>query len=253
MDLLQELVAQGRWLALLREGRALVRFGRHRWRGLLVKSFGPWMPELLWKALHRLANKELINLENYSALSLERRRGLDIDRRTRPQRRVLANWGVERRLGYFRSYDISNFTKGVLGGWGVDKRDPTADRRLVEFCLSLPMSVYLEKGRPRALGLRALADRLPACVLAGRRAGMQAIDWHEGLTASRDCLREEIERLTTVPAAAATLDLARMRKLVDDWPAEGWNTPETMRNYQLALMRGAANGHFLRKASRSNA
>jgi asparagine synthase (glutamine-hydrolysing) len=113
--------------------------------------------------------------------------------------------------------------------------------------------VYLANGQPRALGIRALADRLPECVLTERRKGVQAIDWHEGLSASRDYLREEIERLQNVPAAAAILDLARLRNMVDDWPAEGWHTTKTTDSYRSALMRGVVNGHFLRKASRSNA
>jgi len=66
-------------------------------------------------------------------------------------------------------------------------------------------------------------------------------------------LREEIARLEQIPAAAAVLDLPRMRKLVEDWPTDDWNSFETSSVYRLALLRGAANGHFLRKASRSNA
>ena len=32
-----------------------------------------------------------------------------------------------------------NYNKGTLAGWGIDVRDPTADRRLVEFCLTVPL------------------------------------------------------------------------------------------------------------------
>jgi hypothetical protein len=53
MELLPELVAQGRWLTLFREARALMKAGRMRWRGALISSFGPWIPEALWMALQR--------------------------------------------------------------------------------------------------------------------------------------------------------------------------------------------------------
>jgi asparagine synthase (glutamine-hydrolysing) len=256
-ELLAELVVQGRLWDLLREGRALVKSKRNRWRGVLAHSFGPWVPEPLWNALHRLGGSVTYDFDNYSAISREGRRALDIDGRAHAQGLDLSYrpWkeGFASRLWGLRRIDLGNNHKAMLAGWGIDMRDPTTDRRLVEFCLSLPMSAYLVDGQPRALAVRALADRLPEVVLAERRRGNQAIDWHEGLTASRDYLREEIDRLESVPHAAAILDLARMRKLVNDWPTDGWHTQEKIHNYRLALMRGSLNGHFLRKASRSNA
>src|SRR5690606_34827797 len=61
--------------------------------------------------------------------------------------------------------DIGAWNKGMLAGWGIDQRDPTADRRLIEFCLSVPPREYLRGGRTRSLARRALADRLPAELL----------------------------------------------------------------------------------------
>jgi asparagine synthase (glutamine-hydrolysing) len=256
-ELLPELAAQWRFLDLIREGHALVSTGRMRWRGVLIHSFGPWMPVPLWKALHRLVGKDPIGLDSYSALSQTQRRALDIDGRARAKGfdlsfRPLKN-GFEGRLWWLRGTDMGNYNKGALGGSGIDMRDPTADRRLIEFCLSVPMNMYLANGQPRALGVQALADRLPTCVLAERRRGLQAIDWHEALTASRHRLRDEIVRLENVPVAAGTLDLTRLRRLIDDWPTEGWDTPRKTRSYRLALVKSVVNGHFLRKASRSNA
>jgi asparagine synthase (glutamine-hydrolysing) len=52
---------------------------------------------------------------------------------------------------------------------------------------------------------------------------------------------------------AAAVDLPRLRKLLEAWPEGGWHTSAVASEYRLALLRGVANGHFLRKASRSNA
>jgi asparagine synthase (glutamine-hydrolysing) len=79
-----------------------------------------------------------------------------------------------------RRVDLGNYNKGMLAGWGLDWRDPTADRRLVEYCLSVPMEQYLGAGERRWLGRRALSDRLPAAVLDAKDRGYQAVDWHEG-------------------------------------------------------------------------
>jgi asparagine synthase (glutamine-hydrolysing) len=256
-ELLPQLAAHGHWLRLLREGRALVNAGWYGWGGVLAGAIGPWMPAAIWNACRSLARKEYNGVERYSAMKREHWTALDIDRRLRangvdPSGRPKKD-GMESRLGYLRGIDRGFFSKGTLGGWGIDLRDPTADRRLVEFCLSVPMDLYLADGQPRALAVRALADRLPHRVLAERRRGWQAVDWHEGLTASRARLCEEIDRLGNVPSAADMLDLGRLRNLMDQWPDKGWHTPETTFDYRSALIRSAVNGHFLRKASRSNA
>ncbi len=38
-----------------------------------------------------------------------------------------------------------------------------------------------------------------------------------------------------------------------DWPQAGWHTEATISEYRLALLRAVSTGHFLRRASRSNA
>ena len=151
-----------------------------------------------------------------------------------------------------RRVDMGNYNKGVLGGWGIDQRDPTADQRLIEYCLSVPTEQFLSNGVPRSLGLRALADRLPARVLNEKRKGLQAVDWHEGLTGAREALSQEIERLGASEPASTALDLGRMRSLVDHWPSDGWERQGVTQAYRLAMLRGLSMGHFLRKASGGN-
>ena len=257
IEYLPELIARGRWLRWLREGRALAKAKRLRWRGFLLGSFGPWIPGPLWRAIHRMANKRPLEMDDYSAIHPERYAALEMAERARaqgldPLYRPRKE-AFEARLWVMRRVDLGNYNKGMLAGWGVDQRDPTADRRLAEFCLSLPMDAYLADGMPRVLGRIALADRLPRSVLTAPGKGIQAVDWHEGLTAARDQIREEIARLENVPSATTALDLARLREMVEDWPSEGWHRPEVMRPYRLKLLRGLVSGHFLRKASRSNA
>ena len=257
MELLPELAAKGQLFKLLGLSRALMKRGHFRWSGALAAAFGPWMPAPLWKRLNRMRNGSRFELSDYAAINLEQSAALDIAGRARARGLDLAyrprKNGFAARLWVLRRTDQGNFGKAALAGWGVDLRDPTADRRLIEFCLSLPTEAFMGKEGPGALARRALADRLPAAVLAERRKGLQAIDWHEALTAAREELRIELSRLENVPSAATALDLARMQALVEDWPSGDWNSHAVATRYRLALLRGIASGHFLRKASRSNA
>ena len=158
----------------------------------------------------------------------------------------------EKRLWVLQRIDPGNYRKGGLGGLRVDHRDPTADVRLLEFCLSVPTEQFLRDGTPRALARLALADRLPKQVLEEPRRGLQVADWHEDLTAARDQIADELDRLEACPAAATALDLARLRRLTENWPSGGWERDEVSVPYALALPRAISTGHFLRRVAGGN-
>ncbi|HLL31540.1 MAG TPA: asparagine synthase-related protein, partial [Allosphingosinicella sp.] len=148
MPLLTQLLSSGRLLRLARESLALVRNGT-RVGTVAAQALGPFLPVPLWQAISRLRGKGR-RLTDYTAISPEAaesfriaeraaERGLDFS--YRPRRDPL-----ETRLWSLRRVDTGNYNKGYLAGWGVDVRDPTADRRLVEFCLAVPPDQYLRGG-----------------------------------------------------------------------------------------------------------
>ena len=252
---LAELLRAGRLLSLAREGGKLAASGAMTGKSVIGQSLGAYFPAGLWKWLAQRRNRDM-DIREYSAISPERLDSLGLDRLARerdldPSYRPRKN-GFDTRLWVMRRVDPGPWNKGTLAGWGIDQRDPTADRRLAEYCLSVPMEQYLGNGRVRSLGKRALADRLPAVVLDSRRKGYQAVDWHEGLSAARADADEELTRLTGCGPAADALDLARMRRLAAHWPDSGWERQSVINAYRLALLRGISVGHFLRKASGSN-
>lgn len=252
MDLLPRLLSRGRLLRLTHEAIALRR-NRTRFGTIASQTLGPFLPVPVWKAISRLRGSSR-DLTAFTAIhpgqldsieAAQNERGFDLSFRPRPD-------GVAARLGALSRVDLGNYTKGMLGGWGIDMRDPTADRELVEFCLRVPSEQYLRNGVQRALARRAFADRLPAIVVEERRKGYQAVDWHEGVGAARDELREELARIAATAEAATALDTEKMKALVENWPKGGWHKPEVFQPYRLALVRGVSTGHFIRKAARSN-
>jgi asparagine synthase (glutamine-hydrolysing) len=256
MQLLPELARRGRWLRLFSEWQALVGSGRMRWRGVLVSTLGPWCPAALWLWLNRVATGTSLDVYSYTAINPRQFNELALaaTAKARNLDLVYRPWkdGVSMRLwGLLRS-DPGNSNKGVLAGWRIDCRDPTADVRLLEYCLAVPTEQFLHKGTPRALARRALADRLPKLVLEERRRGLVGADWHERLTSVRNCVAAELDRLDACPPAVKGLDLPRLHRLVENWPAGGWNRSEVCDAYFLALTRGIAAGYFLRRATGGN-
>jgi asparagine synthase (glutamine-hydrolysing) len=255
-ELLPELLRSGRFVRLFRESAQLVANTDMRWRGALAKAFGPFAPASLWNWANGRFTGHAMDIRDYTAIRADRLAELDLtslaverslDFSYRPWKD-----GFAMRLWVLHRTDPGNYNKGTLAGWGLDRRDPTADKRLVEYCLSIPTEVYLAGGVPRALARRALADRLPQAVLNERKKGYQAADWHEGLTAARGEIAAELGRLSACAPAATTLDLPRLKRLVENWPESGWEKDQVIQPYRLALLRGIAAGHFLRKASGAN-
>ena len=157
------------------------------------------------------------------------------------------------RLHALAGADPGNYQKGWLAGWGIDPRDPTADRRLVEFCLLAPMKAFVAGGETRLMARRALGDRLPRTVIEAQTRGFQAADWHVGLSTAREQVAADLDNLRRCEPVDRIIDLDRLRALIDHWPEGGWHHGRIMRSYRSALLRGIASGHFLRKASGSNA
>ena len=254
LTLLAEQLGSGRLVALAGTAAKLRRNGT-RWGTIASQSVGAYLPIGLWKALMRLRGKgreltdySMINLDSAEGRhALERVAGNGLDLSYRPRR----NGAAARRWALGR-IDFGNYQKGLLAGWGIDSRDPTADRRLIEFCLAVPEEIFLYGGKQRGLARAAMADRLPGEVAWQRLKGYQGADWHLGVAAGFAEFEDEMERIAATPGAARAVDVARMRAMMADWPSEGFNRPETIQRYRGALLRGVSIGHFVRKATGGN-
>lgn len=248
--------------ALLGRGRLLgagvlaarLLAGGMRPHSVAAQALGPFLPPRLWEALLRLGGRSGGGLSERSALhggaraaARERARAMRFDLSHRPWRD-----GHAMRLDVLGRVDRGAYNKGTLGGWGVDTRDPTADRRLIELCLSIPEEEFARGGKPRSLARRALAGRVPAAVLGERRRGYQGADWHEGLCAAREDLAAEIAHIGRCGPAAEVIDLPRVEALTTNWPRGGWADESVIARYRGVLLRAVSAGHFLRRAAGTN-
>lgn len=239
MAVLPAFLRKGRWGQWFREMRALHGTGPS-WRGLLAGSFGPWLPRPLWKALTRFYSRNEgtggIALLGPHLRAMAEGQSDSLNDDTRPE------WDEKRfRLRLLQRIDAGNARKGALALWGIDIRDPTADRRLIEFCLSVPPDQLLRGGTTRRLARLGLADRLPRSVLDAPR-GYQFADWHEAL--DRGSLMQAIDRLERSQIASDSLDLPALRHLAASWPGEDVASLATVGTYRMGLLTAISAGIF---------
>lgn len=135
----------------------------------------------------------------------------------------------------------------VRAWWGLDTRDPTVDRLLLECALAQPEWWRRHDGIDRAVARRAMAGRVPASIVDRTRRGAQLPDWFDRLAESRESLRAELEAARDHPPSRALIDVERLTRLADAWPADGDSlTPAQVRQYRLAMVRALVQSRYLR-------
>jgi asparagine synthase (glutamine-hydrolysing) len=240
LPMLAEFVRARRWAQWLREARSIVGASAS-WRGVLAMSFGPWVPAPLWRIL----------LSSFAASGGGRRPQLlhpSLRSGLESRANAAARSGPpnkddrQTRWELLQQHEPGNFRKGVLAKWGIDERDPTADRRVAEFCLALPAEQLFSGGITRRLARLALADRLPNSVINGVR-GYQYPDWYERI--DKESLERTLSELEAGPMASLLLDFDELRELVSTWPSEDqWGAIDKIAIYRLDFLMALSAGAF---------
>lgn len=248
LSLLKSLLRSGRWLALAREARALKNNG-FGYRGTAEAALGPDLSAPLRRLHRRLAARPTMNLAAYSAINPAFAAEIGVEAMARRQQWQIGlepkGDGRARRRAFIEAAEAGDYRDGVRAGWGIETRDPTGDRRVVEFCLAIPEDQFLRNGQRKFLYRRAFEPVLPTAEMVVRKRGYQAADWHEGLTASRGRVAAELDRMARSAAARRALDLPRLKHLVENWPSGDWQGEEVRRQYRHLLMRAVAAGMFI--------
>jgi len=168
------LYKQGRLISLYKEITAYCRL-----RGLSRKKFTKLILKLFLFRLYPMQNpyiNALINPKLARCYNTSRRLK-KVGYASSPQiytlseyRRLILNSPAFSHIGAIE-------TKMSLA-YGIAQRDPTRDKRLIEFCFRLPGSLYVNEGQERLLIRRALQGILPDKVrLNMKERGIQSADW----------------------------------------------------------------------------
>jgi asparagine synthase (glutamine-hydrolysing) len=240
---LPDLARQGRLWKVARLAWDLHRQGTRRWRGAANLLVRPLLPRWARRAadyardgyfrptVHSLIRRDFADSYGLDALALD----------------PLAH-GDSRsvRLLYLRRADPGPAVDAFRQLSGVSMTDATADKRVMEYCLSVPVEYYCEKGMPRSLIRNAMAGVLPDQVRSERRKGVQAADFGEHFRAERQEALDEMRRLRTVDMAVRALDLPQMERLLQ-LPESQVRDLTLRAHYWPRLLRGLALGRFLRR------
>jgi asparagine synthase (glutamine-hydrolysing) len=216
------------WLGFKRHVlKPILMPGLHAYRRHCKGQGRPWIRET---ALAPALAREL-DLEASMAHA-----GFDPTFETEPRPMNLALLG----LGHT---DVGAIWHELGAEFGLEVRDPTADRRVIEFCLRVPEAQFRLHGQDRLLLRRAMAGRMPPEVLQTTLRGRQAADLGHRVLAARPSLEQPLEALALNPLAAHCLDLHHMADILDR--LSPGNAQAAYDDCGCILLRGLNIGLFL--------
>jgi len=134
----------------------------------------------------------------------------------------------------------------IGAGFDIEARDPTLDKRVMEYCLGLPEKIFHVEGAiGRGLIRRAMIGYLPDQVRLNRRRGLQGADIGGRIKRETSEVHYILDQLAASPYIAQVLDLEHMAIALRS--IETRIDENSTRNAGSVLLRGLATGIFLAK------
>lgn len=139
---------------------------------------------------------------------------------------------------------IIGFLYSQAAAWNnIEMRDPTIDKCLLEFCLSLPDHIYVSGGKDRMLLRKSFDGKLPHEVLWNMNRGKQSADIGYRIVKFKDSGIDLLNEFSCSSFCNEILDLNKMKKMLNDLGkgAESYNNPKL----GTILLRGITAGLFM--------
>ena len=86
-----------------------------------------------------------------------------------------------------------------------------------------------------------------------RALGEQASNWFESLDARKPIIEAEVERIEASRLASRLIDVARLKRLIAEWPSDASVAEARVNEYRLGLDRAVHVGQFIRWVEGGNA
>ncbi len=147
---------------------------------------------------------------------------------------------------FFRNDGRIGFTQAEMGGaFGMEIRQPTMDKRLIDFCLGLPQEQYTRNGQNRLLIKHAMSGQMPDQVLWSKSRGQQNADIGLRVQNNYAEIQKSLLQLESSPLAKEFLNLSLMADILKKTQHD--LTPTLSAKTSSVLLQGILLGIFLQR------
>ncbi len=212
------LYKQARIIPLLKEISAYAKINgiaRKKLGKYLLKSFLPGF-------LHRDSMSNTANLRSLTLLSPELAARSEVHTRLE-QAGYLRSHALNYTVAEVRRQSLNSTAFSHIGAietkvsmaYGLVKRDPTRDKRVIEFCYRIPGDQYVKNGQERVLIRRAMEEILPDKVrLNTREKGIQSADWLQRIAPIWEEAKSELKEMIWDESIQMYLNPEEIMKLI---------------------------------------
>jgi asparagine synthase (glutamine-hydrolysing) len=216
------LMRSGKWIRLVKEIRSysdLKKINPTRIASELIKALLPYELQITWYKLRnsnwdaplhlspinpiyadRMGSRERFKSYKYDPFYVKKMDSFQF------RKMMLAPAHLSHLAGIYTKIALAN---------NLIIRDPSIDKRVIEFCFSVPEEQYIRNGRERFLLRRAMAGILPDKVrLNYRDRGQQSADFVQRLLPLEQEIREEIMRIGQNEQEKKYLDIERIHRTI---------------------------------------
>jgi asparagine synthase (glutamine-hydrolysing) len=232
-DVSREWFRKGQWGRMLRHWwrlhggreRSLVGFlPKAIWHELLAVDAPEWLWQLYSSRSDKPSNEP--RWRRFSFIRPDYARRMSLEARARQYRfnyfdrlRYLTRADRIAMLTTSFSNEVGPIYQGLRALYGLELRDPLADRRLIEFSLGIPTEQYASNGMHRWLIKRMMSDLLPQEITARKGVvGRQCADWHSRMAPALPKMKQDVAALAGDRDTSAMIDTGRIGSLLEKWP-----------------------------------
>ena len=99
--------------------------------------------------------------------------------------------------------------------FGIEVRDPSMDKRIIEFCLGVPDRVYIKNGNGRMLIREAMKGIVPHEILWSKQRGLQGADVNYRISKEKERWLNVSSELVQNSLAPSILDLKKINTAIE--------------------------------------
>ncbi len=242
-----EYLLSGKWRELRLALEKVDFHDRPIWRKLLSRAVVPLLPDRLWRWWMALTGKSARpqNLEfaylrkqavrDHNIVERARAGGVSYERNQYGRRRQIVRDQLAR-----EDIEASDYSQAMEQIYEVRMVEVPTYRPLLEYCLSLPSSMFMRNGQIRWLARELGRGNMPEAQRTSRIVGEENGDWHSRLTPRLPEFRDIVRNGRLNPELDYFIDFDALEQALDDWPDRPTMDPETFFPMGFGLPRAIA-------------
>ena len=246
-----EYLITGRWRQLYLALRDHPHDSRSMLRKFVALSLVPLLPNALWTMMKRLVHSdEKLPRELMSPLTPAYREANGVEERGRATRFPYGRYQPRsRRQAHAQMFanadaECAEVYQAFEQIYGVAQRDPMAYRPFAEFCMGLPVDMFMRDGTLRWLAKEMARGIMPETQRVNSLNGRWDADWHLRIGRRRAEFRAELERIAAHPTLGSMIDTDRLIAALDDFPPETSTDPQVWMEVEMGIPRALLTARF---------